>query len=198
MPGLDEIAFAVGPTPRQTIGVASLSTGRITRRIATAKGPLTALAFAPDGSIYFAAGGSIWHADGAGAIQRITAGESLVAGAGALLVKVRENGKIRLVKVSPEGAIIQEIGSSDPVALDPLSPNGMDAGGRLLSALAPLDLWSSVPGVTGRSGRLERIAIDYQGDIYSMAWTRDGRIVALARKHYARIWKFSPQLRPER
>ena len=191
----NEIAFALGPAPRQTIGIASLSTGRITRRIAASKGALTAIAFSPDGSIYFGAGGSIWRAGEGNAIHRITAGETVAASARGLLVHLRENDKVRLVRVSPEGAVIDEVESAVPIVEAPLSPNAMAAGGRLLSPLAPINSWSFLPGLTDRAGRLERIPIDYQGDIHSMAWAPDGRIIALSTNRRSRIWKFSPRLR---
>ncbi|HTX33984.1 MAG TPA: protein kinase [Bryobacteraceae bacterium] len=190
-----EIAFALGPAPRETIGVASLSTGRIVRRIAAGKGPLTAVAFAPDGSIYFGAGAFIWHAENGGAIQRITAGESVAVGTGGLIVKVSENDKIHLLRVSPDGTVTGEVESMEPIvpsSPNPLSADAVSAAGRILCPLAPVGAHLFVPGVTGKSGKLERIPIDYQGDIHALAWAPDGRIIAFAAIRRSRIWKFSP------
>src|SRR5450432_583979 len=59
--GPREIAFVMGPTPRETIAVAEIANGRITRRIAPGKGLINSLASSPDGkAIYFAAGNSVW------------------------------------------------------------------------------------------------------------------------------------------
>jgi eukaryotic-like serine/threonine-protein kinase len=186
----NEIAFALGPAPRETIGIASLSTGRIVRRIAGGKGPLTALAFSPDGSIYFGAGGFIWHVENGGAIRRITAGESVVAGRGGLIVKASENDKVHLLRVSPDGTVTGEVESAEPLVA--LGLHAVSADGRILCPLAPVDSGFFVPGMTDRSGRLERIPIAYQGDIHALAWSPDGRIIATATIRRSRIWKFSP------
>jgi hypothetical protein len=184
--------FALGPAPRETIGVASLSTGRIIRRIAAGKGPLTELAFAPDGSLYFGAGGFIWHAENAGAIHRIIAGESLAAEPRGLIVKASENEKIHLLSVSPHGTVTGEVESAEPIVPNPLSADAVSAAGRILCPLAPVGSWLSVPGLTDKSGKLEPIPTDYQGDIHSLAWAPDGRIIAFASMRRSRMWRFSP------
>ncbi|HJZ97140.1 MAG TPA: protein kinase, partial [Candidatus Solibacter sp.] len=59
--GLHDVAFLIGAAPSKTIAVASLATGRISRRIPLDKGVITSLAASPDGAtIYAAAGGAIW------------------------------------------------------------------------------------------------------------------------------------------
>jgi eukaryotic-like serine/threonine-protein kinase len=79
--GPREIAFLIGPVPRETIGLAEMETGRITRRIAPGKGEIVSLAASPDGAtLYFASGGMIWSISSAGGQARpVRAGNRVVA-----------------------------------------------------------------------------------------------------------------------
>jgi WD40 repeat protein len=186
-----EIAFTTGPPRWESIGIASLGTGRITRRIPTSKGTLTGLAFAPDGdTIYFGAGGFIWSVDLAGKLQQIAPGESVAVTSRSLVVRSRNLSANRLIRIPLEGGAHTEIRHDEPLADLVLSPNALRADGRLLASVAPVDSWYFPPAMTGKSGKLERISIDYQGDVHSMAWTPDGRILALTQVYQSRIWKF--------
>ena len=72
------IAFLIGPYPHETIAVADVESGSITRRIAPAKGTIDSLTASPDGgTIYFAARSTIWAIPAAGGQPRqICAGSS--------------------------------------------------------------------------------------------------------------------------
>ena len=191
-----EIAFALDGPRWDTIGVASLASGRITRRIPAGKGLLTSIAFSASGEfIYFGAGGFIWRVDGGGRMERVTIGDSVAAGRDFLAVRSRENGVQRLYRMPLDGSPSIEVPHSEPLHNLNISPNAIAADGRILTSVAPVDLWFFPPAITGKSGRLERISIDYQGDIHSMAWTPDGGIVALTQVVRSRVWKFSPQPR---
>jgi hypothetical protein len=73
--GAREVAFGIGPVPRQTIAIADLESGRISRRIAPGKGELISLAATPDGkTLSFAAGGSIWSVPSAGGDAKLVCG----------------------------------------------------------------------------------------------------------------------------
>src|SRR5262249_47960983 len=51
--GSREIAFAIGPSPRQTIAIANIESGRITRRIAVAQGAIESMAYSSEGRTLF-------------------------------------------------------------------------------------------------------------------------------------------------
>jgi WD40 repeat protein len=191
-----EVAFALGGPRWDTIGVASLTTGRITRRIPAGKGLLTSVAFSPIGElIYFSAGGYIWSVDRGGRIERVAVGDSIAAGRDFLAVRSRENGTQHLYRVPMNGGTSIEVQHEEPLHNLNISPNSVTPDGRILSSVAPVDSWFFPPAMTGKSGQLERISIDYQGDIHSMAWTPDGKVIALTQVVRARVWKFTPQSR---
>ena len=191
-----EVAFALGGPQWDTIGVASLTTGRITRRISPGKGLLTSVAFSPISElIYFSAGGYIWSVDPSGRIEKLAVGDSVAAGRDFLSVRSRENGTQHLYRVPLKGGAGIEVQHKEPLHNLNISPNSIAPDGRILSSVAPVDSWFFPPAMTGKSGRLERISIDYQGDIHSMAWTPDGKVIALTQVVRARVWKFTPQPR---
>ena len=199
--GSDKVAFLLGAEPRRTIGVASLASGRIERRIPFDKGPIGSLDASPDGrTIYCGAGNSIWAITPAGDARRICSGESAAAEPDGknLLVKVLEVPKSRLLRVPLDGSAPREIGLNGPFHLtfDPLNSQELSGDGRLLVPLASLDDWFFVPGMIDLStGRMTRIATDSLGDVHGMAWAPDGQVVAEANELRSSIWKFTPEKR---
>ena len=200
--GLSEIAFVIGPTPRQTIALAEIANGRIIRRIAPGKGVINSLASSPDGKeLYFAAGNSVWAIPSSGGETRmICSGDSVTAdpsGRGLVISRI-ETSKMRLFRVALDGKSEQEISVDDSVPLFPqiLSPNALRSDGRLLAPLAPRDSWFDPPGIVDTAnGRITRIPSDNTSDYHSMAWLPDGQIVALKIGLRATIWKFKREPR---
>ena len=121
--GTREVAFLIGPEPRQTIAIGSLSTGRITRRINFGKGPVTSLAATPDGTtLYCAAAGTIWTLPAAGGeAKKLRAGDSVsIDPAGReLLIKLNEKERFRLVMIPRNGGPEREIRMSGDLRLTP-------------------------------------------------------------------------------
>jgi len=199
--GAGEVAFLLGGEPRRTIGVASLATGRIQRRIPFDRGPIGSLDASPDGrTIYCGAGGSIWAIPAAGEARRICAGESAAAAPDgkSLLVHVLEVPKSRLLRVPLDGGAPREIALNGPFHLtfDPLNSAQLSGDGRLLAPLASLDDWYFVPGVIDlATGRMTRIPTDSLGDVHGMAWTPDGQVLVEANELRSGIWKFTPEKR---
>jgi eukaryotic-like serine/threonine-protein kinase len=200
--GLSQIAFVIGPAPRQTIAVAEVANGRITGRIAPGKGVINSLAASPDGqTLYFAAGNSVWAIPSSGGGARmICSGDSVTADpSGRSLVVVRvESSRMRLFRVTLDGNSEEEVPTDDSVPLFPevLSPNALRSDGRLLVPLAPRDSWFNPPAIVDTAnGRVTRIPSDTVSDYHSMSWLPDGQIVALQIGLRATIWKFKLERR---
>ena len=117
-----------------------------------------------------------------------------------LIVQVRwKNSQLRLVDpVANVGGPDREIYARPirSIGESPLSSSGWSTDGRLLGPLAPRDSWFNPPGVLNTAtGRVTRIPSDNQGDYRSMAWTRDGQVIALRNGLRATLWKFRQVLR---
>src|SRR5579862_5576787 len=199
--GPREIAFVIGPVPRQTIALADTASNRIVRRFPLNKGNITSLASSPDGkTLYAAAGGSIWAVPSSGGEARmIRAGDSVAAAPSGrqLVIGVTESAKFRLFRVSVEGGPEQEIVTDGSIPLmggPSLSPSALSADGRLLQPLESLDSWFNAPALLDTAtGRITRIVSDDVSDYKSMAWLPDGRILALHVGVRSTLWKFQPR-----
>jgi eukaryotic-like serine/threonine-protein kinase len=198
--GAREIAFVIGPVPRETIALAEIANGRITRRIAPGKGVISSLGSSPDGKvIYFAAGNSIWAIPSSGGDARmICSGDSVTAdptGRGLVITRI-EASKLRLFRESLDGKSEHEIAVDDSVPLFPeiLAPNALRSDGRLLTPLAPRDSWFNPPGIVDiANGRVTHIQSENTSDYNSMAWLPDGQLMALQIGLRATIWKFKQE-----
>jgi eukaryotic-like serine/threonine-protein kinase len=200
MAGPREVAFLIGPAPRRTIALASVSNGRITRRIPFDKGVIKALAGTPDGQTLFcSADGVIWSVALAGGDpKKIRAGDGIAVDPSGqnLFVELIEPPKTRLVRVPLHGAAEQEIPLSGPLHLGYafISSSAVSKDGRLLVPLVSPDAWSSPPGVVNLvTGSISRIPIDYVGDFINMGWSPDGQVIARAFPLRSTIWKFLPE-----
>jgi serine/threonine protein kinase len=200
--GAGEVAFMIGPAPRESIAFTEPATGRVVRRIAPGKGPVDSISCSPDGgTVYFSARGAIWSIPSPGGESRnVRAGDRAVVDPSGrrLMVQVREGAQVRLLSVPLDGGPEREIRAdqSPVLAGSPLSNSGLNADGRLLVPLAPQDSWFNPPGVLDTAtGRVTRIASDNQSDYRSMGWTRDGQVIALRNGLRATLWKFQPAAR---
>jgi hypothetical protein len=196
--GPREVAFGIGPVPRQTIAIADLESGRISRRIAPGKGGLISLAAMPDGKmLYFAAGGSIWSVPSSGGDAKLLCGgnSAVMEPSGrSLIVQRLEAAHARLFRVPLTGGAEQEIPPDAlfPTGGSPLGPGAMDAGGRLLVSLSPLDSWFNPLGILDTAtGRITRVPGNELSDHLSAVWAPDGRIIAVQVGLRATLWKFT-------
>ncbi len=190
--GPGEVAFMLG-RERQTIALAALSNGRITRQIPFDKGQVGALASSPDGkTLYVAAAGTIWAVPLTGeAPRKIRTGEGVTVDAGtqSLVVQVLESPNTRLIRIPLGGGPEQEIAGTFHLG------NGIDPDsirdGKLVSPIGS-PYWYSPPGILDlATGESTRIPLDYTGDFHHMAWTPDGKIIGVAAGWRASLWKFN-------
>jgi hypothetical protein len=192
--GTEELAFALGPESR-SIGIASISTGMITRRIAFDKGTLTMMVATPDGqTLYCTAGGSIWMQPSAGGpATRLRAGNVVAMDPAGKYMAVIDTfeGHSRLLKVALSDGAEQEIqisGNARPAAME---SGAINKDGMLLLGLAPPDSWFIEPAVIDfKSGHATMIPIDVQGDTFRMEWAADGQVLAAVAGVRASLWKF--------
>jgi hypothetical protein len=197
--GPREIAFAMGKD-RQAIGIASMATGVITRRIAFDKGTLTMMVATPDGqTLYCTASASIWMQPSAGGpATRVRAGNAVAMDPAGKYMAVIDTfqGHLRLLKVPLGGGQEQEIPIGGNARPAPVVSGAISQDGKLLLGLQAPDSYFLDPAVIDlATGRATRIQIDALGDNFRMAWTPDGQIMAAVTALRASLWKFQPGAR---
>jgi eukaryotic-like serine/threonine-protein kinase len=190
--GPGEVAFMLG-RERQTIALAALSNGRITRQIPLNKGEVTALAASPDGkTLYCSAGGAVWAVPVSGeAPHKIRTGDFVTVDAEtqSLVIEVLEPPNTRLVRIPLAGGPEQALAGTFHLGA------GIDPGsireGKLVAPMGS-PFWYSPPGILNlATGESARIPLDYTADFHHMAWTPDGKIMAVAAEWRATLWKFT-------
>jgi hypothetical protein len=197
--GPNQVAFAIGPEPHRTLAIASLSSGRVTRRIAFDKGEPHSLASSPDGkTLYCAAAGAIWSIPVEGGEPRkVRTGDSVAVAPGgqSILVELVEIGKTRVFEVPLDGGGEKEIPLNGPFHLtgDPITSSGV-RNGKLAAPLASLDSWFYSPGVVDlATGRVTQVPVDFLGDFHYVGWAPDGNLVGAAYELRSTIWKMQPE-----
>jgi hypothetical protein len=196
--GAREMAFAIGQE-RRTIGIASIATGRIERRVAFGGGGLSHMIATPNGkTLYCTAAGAIWMQPAAGgSATRMRAGSAVAMdpdGKFMAVIDLRE-GRTRLLRVPLDGGAEREIPMSGNARPAPgIESGAISKDGKLLLGLQELDSWFISPAVIDlATGRATRIPIDALGDAFSMAWTEDGQVMASVVGLRAALWKFRPE-----
>ncbi len=193
--GSGEIAFLIGKEPRRTIATASVSNGRITKRIPFDRGPITALTASPDGkTLYCAAGGMVWAiAVAGGEARKLRPGDYLAMDPAGkyLLVQVSENPIIRLIQVPLDGGAEREVPHT--AMLRPafmITPNAISQDGRVLIPMGA-STWNWPAGIMDlRTGEVTQIPVDYKTEFHALSWTPDGKVIAMGLDLRAKLWKF--------
>jgi hypothetical protein len=132
-------------------------------------------------------------ASGDSAPKKIRAGDAVAADPNGqfLLVESVEAPNIRLLRVPLNGGPEQEIpvsGGFSPANF--IIGGAVDKEGRILTPLGALTFFWPPGMVDSRTGGWSRIPVDATLDYHQMAWTPDGKIVALALDQQATLWRF--------
>src|ERR1039458_7920616 len=115
-----------------------------------------------------------------------------------LIVVRGESSHIRMFHVPLDGTGEREIPLDRSLPLYGthagfFSSGSVDATGRLLVALSPLDSWFNALGILDTdTGHIVRVPADSSSDHQSGVWTPDGRILFTQVPARATIWKFQP------
>ena len=198
--GSHQMAFIIGPAPRATIAVADIVTGRINRRIAPGKGAIAGLSASANGeNLYFCAGGKVWAVPSAGGEPHaVTTGDyAAVDRSGGLIVVRGAASRLRLFQVPLDGGPEREIPLDRSVPIYAthagfFSSESIDAKGRLLLSLSPLDSWFNTLGILDtNNGSIVRVPTDTLSDHHCGVWTADGGVLYTEVRMRATLWKFA-------
>jgi eukaryotic-like serine/threonine-protein kinase len=201
--GDGEIAFLAGSRANRRIALASIATGRVTKRVEFGKGDVDSLAATRDGkTLYIAAGGTIWAQPIAGGEPRAIRGGSSAAitpDGRRLLVQAIETPKSRLFDVPLDGGKEREILLNGPYALtfDALNSRSISRDDRLTVPLASPDDWYFLPGVIDlKTGRMTAIPVDEFADYHFVLWgPGDKSIIAGGYPTRYALWRFQMEKR---
>ena len=196
--GEGEIAFLLGPPNHEVVAVASIADGRIVRRISgIPAGEVIDLAASPDGkTLYYVASRTVWAIPSVGGQpRRICAGDGVVADPNGkdLIVQIYEKESVRLLRVAASGGAGEPISfrSGLRMAPVPLGPSAVGKDGRVVLSIAMADSWFYGVGVLDpRSGKLERIPVNFTGDLLAPGWQDNGRVLTSGWPLKIALWQF--------
>ena len=199
LPG-NQVAFVAGTGSGRTIVIASAADGRILRRLQGCKGNyVTRLVASRDGqTLYYSAAGNIWAIPTAdGKPHKIAPGDGVAVDPNGkdLIISSLEKSGESLFRVPLSGGPSQQIHIQGSVVLNPLAlgERSLSKSGKLVIGVTSPDSWFfSVAVLDLATGRVQRIPLNFTGDVLQSMWTNDGRILSLAEPMQAHIWRFRP------
>ena len=201
MVGEDEFVFVAGTVPARTLALASVADGRITRRLTRVDaGAIQGMAGSPDGTtIFYVDSGTVWSVPaGDGEPRKIRGGNGVAVDPRRrdLLIMLNEPAGKRLIRVPISGGSEQIVPLPSDLRLSPtaLSGNAIGTDGRIAVRVAPIDSWFWPAAIFDpATGRVERIPGGDQADMPSPGWANDGRLVTVASRAQASLWRFRPE-----
>jgi hypothetical protein len=206
MLGHNEMAFLLGKLGAQTIAVASLSDGRILRRLEGAKQQgIQSMAASLDGRTIYYATNDVWA-------MPATDGQPSLVGKGDRIAIDPRNGDLILERTDKQGVSLVRLSragdgswkeSPVPYQSDvPLygsgtfgfGPRAVNKDGRMAVTTQPADFFFQRPAVLDlATGKLQMVPIDYAGSPYYTEWGDTGKIVAGAQGWQSVMWRFRPE-----
>ncbi|HEV2492282.1 MAG TPA: protein kinase [Terriglobia bacterium] len=198
--GQGDIAFLLGPEDNAVVAVASIADGRIIRRLQGVQGSeVRCLVASRDGTtLYYVASRTVWAIPTSdGQPRPIGPGDDVTADPNGkdLIVSLYEKEGVRLVRVPVSGGAEEPIPLQSALRLAPviMGPDGIGKDGRALVSIATPDNWFYGAGVLDlRSGKLDRIPLNFTGDVLGLGWQSDGRILSTGWPLKAKLWRFRP------
>jgi predicted Ser/Thr protein kinase len=201
--GTDSVAFLIGPWGRQNIAIATLREGRIVKRFHFDASSVRSLAATPDGTkLYFSDGNRVWsigtNEDETAKPTPITSGASAaIDPAGKYLYIVRTQTAPRpLVRMPLSGGPIETLAipSQYTISDSSLSPNAVDASGRVVFEVDSPDSWfEQIAMLDPARKTFTVIKTGFSGDMWRPAWEADGRIAAVGDGLESTLWRYRPQ-----
>jgi len=196
--GDDAIAFVADTAPNQTIALASLTTGHILRRLDGTRGVNVESLAVSSGreTIFYASRGTIWAVPSSdGPPRKIHQGDAVAVDprTNDLIVQQFDAKGARLVRTDPTGARETSLSFDSDVflALFPMSGMAVGRDGRILVQITGRDFWFFRPGLVDlRTGRLDRIPLNYDGDVLSPGWGPGGDVIGAGFSLASSIWRF--------
>jgi eukaryotic-like serine/threonine-protein kinase len=196
--GEDQVAFILGPRDNAVLAIASIADGRIVRRLKGVQGSeITNLVASRDGAtLFYVASRTVWAIPATdGQPRRIGPGDSVTADPNGkdLIVSLHEKEGVRLVRVPVYGGTEEPLPLQSALRLAPviMGPDAIGKDGRALVSIATPDNWFYSAGILDlRSGKMDKVPLNFTGDLLGLGWQSDGRILCTGWPIKARLWRF--------
>jgi hypothetical protein len=205
--GKDSVAFLLGSTGTINVAIATLRDGRIIKRYRFDASSVKSIAATPDGrTLYFCDHGKVWSIgtnddEGAKPVPVTTGASVAVDPAGKYLYIVRTNAAPRpLIRMPLAGGPIETLAIPPQYTIsdDPLSPNAVDASGRVVFEVDSADSWfERIAMIDPTRKTFTVIPTGFSGDLWHPGWQSDGRIAAFGSGLNSTLWCYRPRKRPE-
>lgn len=201
--GTGSVAFLFGSEGARHIAIATVRDGRITKRFQFDASSVRSIAATPDGSkLYFSDREQVWsigtnEADGAKPIPVTTGASVAIDPAGKYLYIVRTMIAPRsLVRIPITGGQAEALAIPPQYTISaaPLSPNAVDASGRVVFEIDSADSWfEQVAMIDTARHTFTLIRTGFNGDVWFPGWEDDGRIAAVGNGLESTLWRYRPR-----
>ncbi len=201
--GKDRLAFTMGSGQARRLRLAVLEDGgaRLEHTdLGIQSASLDALAGAPDGkTLYFVQSRQVYEvpADGSRPPRKVESGDAVAVEprTGALLIQRFDGSGTRLFRLPRPGVQLEEV-QVQPGALRlvpvALAGAAIHPDGRVLVTTAAPDSCYWQTALLGPEGKLQRLPVDFHGDVIPAGWSKDGKVLAMGFATYSDLWRFTP------
>jgi serine/threonine-protein kinase len=173
---------------------------RIVKRLDGVPGSeVTDLAASPDQmTLYYVASRTVWAIAASGGQPRyIGPGDAIAADPNGkdLIVQLIEQEGIWLLRVQVSGGTGEPIPIQSTLRLASvlISPHAVGKDGRVVLSVATPDSWFYGAAILdSRSGKWDRVPLNFTGDLLAPGWLEDGRILTSAWPLKSTLWRFRP------
>jgi hypothetical protein len=198
------LAFCSGRGKDRRLKVAALEDdqARVVRTLEGVRADgLMRLAASLDGkTLYGVESRQVWRVPvRGGRAEKVASGDGVAVHpvTGDLLIQRFEKDGVRLYQITGKTGPRQEVKiQPGPWRLVPLAIGGraIDKDGRILVGATAKDDWFwRAALLDSRSGRLERIGVDYDGEVYPANWGRNNKVLALGFPLRSELWRLTPR-----
>jgi hypothetical protein len=200
--GPNQVAFLLGLTPNESIGIASIKEGRLLKRLKVQSNDgIKSLAASPDGStLFYSSEGIIWSIS-------TTGGNPTKLGSGDfvsydpfrkdLVVYLTEASGMRMERMALTGGVTEPIAKQkDADVTNLVGPEAIRNDGKIVLPFSVRQSWFLGAGVFDpRTGVLQKVPLRYDADLFSLSWNSKNEIVAAGSLMRSTIWRFHLQNR---
>jgi hypothetical protein len=178
------------------IAIASVSDGRILRRLTKVTSEVSVLAASPDGqTLYYIANRQLWSvpaADGEPRMMRRADSVAVDPHGKYLIVELWEKDGGHLVRVPLDGKPDTPLSFPGVRLAAALTPNAIRADGAILSSLAVSNFTWGLGLLHPDTGKTEQIPLDPSFDVHQPGFLPDGRIQVAGYGSNGALWRFKP------